>query len=67
MCIHSIPATANLITLQREVRENSSTLYTMLGGGHHGHLGLLFNPSVYSNVPNLQNYIRPVAPTALTF
>ena len=60
--IHGVPTTSNLITLQREVRANASTVHTTLGGGHHGHLGLACTPAVYSNVPNSQPYVRPVAP-----
>ena len=63
--IHGVPTTADLITLQREIRANASTVHTTLGGGHHGHLGLACTPAVYSNVPNSQPYIRPVAPPAL--
>ena len=63
--IHGVPTTADLITLQREVRANCSTVHTTLGGGHNGHLGLACHPQTYTNVPNSAPYVRPPAPPPL--
>ena len=62
---HGIPTTADLITLQRKVRANISTIHTILGGGHQGHLGLSCHPNVYANVPNSAPYVRPQALPAI--
>ena len=64
--IHGEPTTQNLITLQREIRANAITVHTTLGGGHHGHLGLVCSDATYATIPNAQPYVRPVAPGALT-
>lgn len=63
--IHGEPTTANLITLQREIRANAITVHTTLGGGHHGHLGLVCSAATYATIPNTQVYVRPIAPGAL--
>ena len=63
--IHGQPTTACLITLKREVRTNASTVHTVLGGGHTGHLGMTCTPQVYATVPNSAPYQRPNAPPAL--
>ncbi len=53
---HGQPTTANLITLQSEVRANASTIHSSLGGGHNGHLGMTCTPAVYANLPNSDPY-----------
>ena len=63
--IHSKPTTANLITLQQEIKSNAMTVHTTLGGGHYKHLGLVYNPTVYAAIPNTQPYNKPTAPVAL--
>ena len=57
--IHVVPTTANLITIQREVRANCNTVHTTLGRVHNGHLGLACHPAVYANVPNSAPYVCP--------
>ena len=37
------PTTASLITLLAEVRDNAGSVQTELGGGSHGHLGLVWD------------------------
>ena len=63
--IHGEPTTANLITLQREIRANAITVHTTLGGGHQGHLGLVCTAATYATIPNTQPYVRPNAPGQL--
>ena len=41
------PTTALLITLLAEVRDNAGSIQTDLGGGAHGHLGLVCTPNTY--------------------
>ena len=52
--------TASLITLLAEVRDNAGSVQTNLGGGAHGHLGLVCNPNTYQRqVPDIELYIHP--------
>ena len=59
------PDTKDLITIQRQIRANALTVHTVLGGGHHGHLGLVCNAATYALIPNTQPYVRPNAPGPL--
>ena len=34
--IQGQPTTADLITIQRQIRANASTVHSILGGGHNG-------------------------------
>ena len=63
--IHGQPTTADLITIKRQVRANSSTVRTTLGGGHNGHLGMTCTPIVYATVPMSAPYQRPNGPPPL--
>ena len=63
--IHGEPTTANLITLQREIRANAITVHSTLGGGNYGHLGLVCTPATYATIPNTAAYNRPTAPGQL--
>ena len=64
-CIHGEPTTGYLITLKREINASATTIHTTLGGGHHGHLGLVTTPTTYQNIPNAQPYQHPPAPVPL--
>ena len=63
--IQGEPTTQGLITLQNEVKTNAMTVHTTLGGGQHGHLGLVLSPTDYAAIPNTQPYVRPAYPGAL--
>ena len=63
--IHGEPTTAALIILRNEVKANAMTVFTTLGGGAHGHLGLVVDAPTYATIPNTQPYIRPVYPGPL--
>ena len=61
------PTTATLITLHNEVKANAVTVPCPLGGGQHGHLGLVCTPEAYATlVPENEPYIRPQNPGILT-
>lgn len=61
------PSTAMLISLQAEIRDNAQSVQTDLGGGEHGHLGLVCTPEAYlSLVPNAAVYTRPTNHGRLT-
>ena len=60
------PTTASLITLLAEVRDNAGSVQTDLGGGSHGHLGLVCDPNTYQAlVPEAEPYVRPENPGRL--
>ena len=60
------PSTATLITLQAEIRDNAQSVQSDLGGGEHGHLGLVCTPEAYhSFVPNAPPYVQPSNPGRL--
>ena len=57
------PSLASLLTLRNEVKSNAMCVDSTLGGGSHGHLGLVFTPAVYATIPGTVAYTRPVLPT----
>ena len=60
------PTTVTLITLQAEIRNNAQAVQTILGGGAHGHLGLICSPAAYhALLPGVDAYIRPPNPGSL--
>ena len=63
--IHGKPKTQDLITLKQEINANALTVHTTLGGGQHGHLGLVCTAAVYATIPNTQAYQRPPNPEPL--
>ena len=57
------PTTSSLITLHNEVKANAITVACPLGGGQHGHLGLVCTPETYATlVPANTPYERPQDP-----
>ena len=60
------PSTATLITLWNEVKANAQAVHSTLGGGEHGHLGLVCSPEIYATlVPDNTPYIKPQNPGRL--
>ena len=57
------PTLASLITLRNQVKANAQSVDSTLGGGAHGHLGLIFTPQVYATVQGTIPYYRPTLPT----
>eukprot|EP00957_Ditylum_brightwellii_P119949 9154156-Ditylum_brightwellii.AAC.1 len=53
---------ANLLTLWNEIQTNAQAVSTTLGGGRHGHLGLVMTPQDYALIPNTTSYLRPPQP-----
>eukprot|EP00957_Ditylum_brightwellii_P212320 15367182-Ditylum_brightwellii.AAC.1 len=39
--IHGEPTTATLFALKNKVKANTQSIFSMLGGGQYGHLGLV--------------------------
>ena len=48
--IHGEPNYASLKLLKKELKANASTVTSDLGGGGHGHLGLVLTPHEYSMI-----------------
>ena len=50
--IHGELTTVALLTLRKRVKANALTIFTTLGGGAHGHLGLIVDATTYATIPN---------------
>ena len=48
--IHGEPTFSALKLLTREVKANAMAVHSTLGGGAHGHLGLVLSPAQYADV-----------------
>ena len=62
--IHGEPTFESIRTLQRELIINAHCVHTHLGGGAHGHLGLVLSPREYAMHSNAA-YFRLAHPGAL--
>ena len=63
--IHGEPTLGALLTLENEIKANAVSVHTNLGGGSHGHLGLVCSPTVYGTI-SATAYNRPTNPGTLT-
>ena len=63
--IYGKTKTLDLITLQRQVRSNASTVDTTLCGNHNLHLGLACTSEVYATALNSRPYQQPHTPPPL--
>ena len=62
--IHGEPTFEGIRQLHKELMVNAQTVYSDLGGGAHGHLGLVLSPRRYSLISNA-DFVRPVHPGQL--
>ena len=62
--IHGEPTYATLKRLKDQLRTNASGISSNLGGGNHGHLGLILTNAEYANVSPVP-YVRPPHPGPL--
>ena len=62
--IHGEPTFSALKLLTREVKANAMAVHSTLGGGAHGHIGLVLSPAQYANLSPTQ-FARPAFPAAL--
>ena len=62
--IIGIPTFETLHQMANELKQNASSVYSNLGGGAHGHLGLLLSPQMYALISNVP-YVRPAHPGPL--
>ena len=63
--IHGEPTYFQLKELKNELKSNATSVTTDLGGGRHGHLGLVLTPTEYLAVSTTA-YNRPTHPGSLT-
>eukprot|EP00957_Ditylum_brightwellii_P098706 7518887-Ditylum_brightwellii.AAC.1 len=59
------PDYAAINTLMQQLYENAATIPSSLGGGAHGHIGLMMEPILYSSL-SATVYNAPSAPTRTT-
>ena len=62
--IHGEPTYFQLKELKNELKSNATSVTTDLGGGGHGHLGLVLTPAEYATISAVA-YTRPVHPGPL--
>ena len=63
--IHGEPTYEGLQELKDELKANAATVSSNLGGGSHGHLGLIMTLAEYTNLAPETPYITPVHPGPL--
>ena len=59
--IHGKPTFESISTIHDQLKSNAASVPTTLGGGAHGHLGLVVDPQQYSLISNVP-YVRPQQP-----
>ena len=64
--IHGAPSYDSLQNLLIELKANAGSVPTTLGGGHHGHLGLIVSPERYATLAHTIPWVNPVNPGAFT-
>jgi hypothetical protein len=62
--IIGIPTFDTLHQLNQEIKSNAISVHANLGGGQHGHLGLVVSPDAYALLSDHQ-YVRPGLPDEL--
>jgi hypothetical protein len=62
--IIGIPTYETMHTLNQELKSNAISVHSNLGGGQHGHLGLVVSPNAYALLSNMP-YARPGHPAPL--
>ena len=63
--IHGPPNYKTLANLKKELQSHAQSVGSDLGGGAHGHLGLVLTPTEYQSVSNVP-YVSPQFPGPLT-
>ena len=59
--IYGEPKLGPLIEIHTKIKANATSVPTIIGGGAHGHLGMVVLPAEYDDVSNTA-YELPVAP-----
>ena len=63
--IHGQPSYASLNNIMTELKAYASSVPSTLGGGHHGHLGLLLSDARYTALTHAQ-WVTPINPPVFT-
>ena len=63
--IRGEPEYSTLKVLKNELKANASKVSSDLGGGNHGHLGLVLTPAEFAMISAVP-YVRPIHPGNLT-
>ena len=58
------PDYTSLHNMHREVKANASAIHSTLGGGAHGHLGMVITPATYAHL-SATPWIDPVHPVSI--
>ena len=62
--IHGEPSYESLRVLTNQLKANARSIHTTLGGGQHGHLGLVLTPAQYA-ILSPTPYVRQARPPPL--
>ena len=60
--IHGQPTSHDLTNLEKEIISILANIPTMLGGGNHGHIGVIMNPTDYNTMTGGTDFVNPVNP-----
>ena len=60
--IYGKPSVKSLLQLFGEMKQNSQTAWTTLGGGKHGYIALILGPEVYNFIATTTEFTRPEDP-----
>ena len=63
--IHGEPTYNSLTIILNQLKANSCSVQTPLGGGHHGYLSLLLSPAQYTTIAPTMPFQYPVHPGIL--
>ena len=60
--IYGEPNIDSIVTLFLEVKRNTQSVKTTLGGAQHGYLALVLTDNVYANISGTSPFVCPVDP-----
>jgi hypothetical protein len=60
--IHCQPTSHDIMILEQKIIATLANIPTSLGGGNHGHVGVIINPTEYNTMTRGINFINPVNP-----
>ena len=60
--IHGQPTSHDLTNLEKEIISTLANIPTTLGGGNHGHVGVIMDPTEYNTMTGGTAFVNPVNP-----
>jgi len=60
--IHGQPTSHDLTNLEKEIISILANIPTTLGGGNHGHVGVIMDPTDYSTMTGGIDFVNPANP-----